>query len=373
MGVRAVAETVVVAMSGGVDSSLAVALLKEQGYDVVGVHMRLSSYDDDSAGLNLSAGGIGMLNKQCCSIDAANDARAVCARLDVPFYVLNFEKEFQESVIDYFAAEYAVGRTPNPCVACNRYMKFNFLMRKAMAIGGDYLATGHYARVTRNAAGEAELLKANDPNKDQSYALYMLDQPTLRQTMLPIGDYPKPLVRELAAKYGLLTANKPESMDICFIPSGNYRAFLDKHGDRSAVVPGPIYDTAGTLLGQHSGLPYYTVGQRRGLGLSGRAAALFVVDIDTLTNTLTVGPEEALYQESLDADAVSFTTTATPSGPFRASVRIRYRAPEVAATISPAAGDTAHVQFDVPQRAITSGQAVVFYAGARVLGGGTIR
>ncbi len=368
-------ETVIVAMSGGVDSSLAVGLLKEQGYDVVGVHMRLSSYDDGSdEGLSVSAGGIGMLNKQCCSIDAANDARQVCARLGVPFYVLNFEQEFQSSVIDYFTAEYEAGRTPNPCLACNRYLKFHFLMRKAMALGADYLATGHYARVRRDPnSGETTLLKAIDPSKDQSYALYMLDHATLAHTLLPIGEHPKSHVRELAAELGLVTANKPESMDICFIPSGDYRTFIKKHGsgDPTSYAPGPIYDTGGSLVGQHNGLPFYTIGQRKGLGLA-TGAPLYVVDMDTASNILVVGPQDALLKGELVAGEVSYTIANPPVAPFRAGVKVRYRAPEVAATVTPLEPGRAHVSFDVPQRAITPGQAVVFYDEERVLGGGTI-
>lgn len=374
MGAK-VSETVIVAMSGGVDSSLAVGLLKEQGYDVVGVHMRLSSYEDGADdGLSVSAGGVGMLNKQCCSIDAANDARAVCARLGVPFYVLNFENEFQASVIDYFTAEYEAGRTPNPCLACNRYLKFHFLMRKAMALGADYLATGHYARIRRDeATAETMLLKANDPAKDQSYALYMLDQATLAHTLLPIGEHPKTRVRELAAQMGLLTANKPESMDICFIPSGDYRNFIKKHGSGNPdnFIPGPILDVAGTLVGQHNGLPFYTIGQRKGLGLA-TGAPLYVVDMDTESNTLVVGPQDALLKDDLTAGEVSYTIASPPTQPFRAAIKVRYRAPEVAATVTPLADARAYVSFDVPQRAITPGQAVVFYDGDRVLGGGTI-
>ncbi len=374
MGAK-VSETVIVAMSGGVDSSLAVGLLKQQGYDVVGVHMRLSSYDEGANdGLSVSAGGVGMLNKQCCSIDAANDARAVCARLDVPFYVLNFENEFQASVIDYFTAEYEAGRTPNPCLACNRYLKFHFLMRKALALGADYLATGHYACIRRDpATGETALLKANDPSKDQSYALYMLDHDTLAHTLLPIGEYPKSRVRELASELGLITAHKPESMDICFIPSGDYRNFIKKHGsgDPASYAPGPIYDTGGTLIGEHSGLPFYTIGQRKGLGLA-TGAPLYVVDMDTSSNTLVVGPQDALLKGELVADEVSYTIANPPTLPFRAGIKVRYRAPEVAATVTPLPNGRAQVSFDVPQRAITPGQAAVFYDGERVLGGGTI-
>ncbi len=361
-------------MSGGVDSSLAVGLLKEQGYDVVGVHMRLSSYEDGSDGLSVSAGGVGMLNKQCCSIDAANDARQVCARLGVPFYVLNFENEFQSSVIDYFTAEYEAGRTPNPCLACNRYLKFHFLMRKVMALGADYLATGHYARVRRDpSTGETSLLKAIDPSKDQSYALYMLDHDTLAHTLLPIGEYPKTRVRALAAELGLVTAHKPESMDICFIPSGDYRNFITKHGsgNPTSYAPGPIYDTGGRLMGQHNGLPFYTIGQRKGLGVA-TGAPLYVVDMDTATNTLVVGAAQELLKAELAASEVSYTIAHPPTAPFRAGVKVRYRALEVAATVTPLPDGRAHVDFDVPQRAITPGQAVVFYASDRVLGGGTI-
>jgi tRNA-specific 2-thiouridylase len=349
---------VLVAMSGGVDSSLAVALLQAEGYDVFGVTMRLSAGESDE---------VDAPHKTCCAVEGADDARRVCAALGVPHYVLNFEREFRRHVIDYFVAEYEHGRTPNPCLACNQYVKFDFLLRRAAGLQADYLATGHYARVA-HYDGIYHLLKAADPEKDQSYFLYTLGQAELARLLLPIGAYRKPEIRARAAELGLPVATKPDSQDVCFIPGGDYRAFL---AERLPARPGAIRDSAGNLLGRHQGAARYTVGQRRGLGIAA-PQPLYVVGIDAAANVLTVGPDTDLQRDELLAERVHWVSGQPPELDRPVTAKIRYRSPEAPATVTPLPEGRARVRFAAPQRAIAPGQAVVFYAGEEVLGGGII-
>jgi len=345
-------------MSGGVDSSVAAGLLVEQGYDVVGVTMRLWTEDDPNAARH---------HKRCCSVEDTDDARAAADVLGVRHYVINLEREFKEDVVDRFVAEYARGRTPNPCLACNDKVKFRPLLEHAIALGAEWLATGHYARV-RHTDARAELWRAIDPGKDQSYVLYTLGQAELSRTLFPCGEFAKDEIRRLAHTWSLPNADKPDSADICFIPSGDYRAFVR---DRIPVAAGDIVDTAGRTVGEHAGIVNYTVGQRRGVPARGNAEPLFVVDIDAEANRVVVGRHEDLLASALLADELSFIDGAPPSGETRLDARIRYRALAMPATLT-VTGGTAEVHFDTPQRAVTPGQAVVFYAGERVIGGGTI-
>jgi len=351
-------QRVVVAMSGGVDSSVTAGLLLEQGYEVLGVTMRLWTVEDASASRH---------HKRCCSVEDTDDARAAADVLGLQHYVLNLEREFSENVIDQFVSEYSLGRTPNPCLACNDRVKFRPLLEHALALDADYLATGHYARVRQNGGG-FELLRAVDPSKDQSYVLYTLGQRELGRTLFPIGEYPKDEIRDFARKWRLPNAEKPDSADICFIPSGDYRAFVR---ERVAARPGVITDTSGRRLGEHAGLVNYTVGQRKGVPARGGEAPLFVIDLDAQTDTLVVGPHEDLMANGLLAEDVTFVSGAVPRTLLRVEARIRYRAPAVPSTLHIRDG-CAEIRFDRPQRAVTPGQAVVFYDGDRVLGGATI-
>jgi tRNA-specific 2-thiouridylase len=350
---------VVVAMSGGVDSSMAAALLSERGYDVMGIMMRLWA-DASAAG--------GPAENRCCTPQAVEDARRVAQALGIPFYLLNFEQEFKTWVVDPFRREYAAGRTPNPCLACNRHIRFRFLLQRALALEADYLATGHYARV-RHRDGRYELLKGVDARKDQSYVLYMLGQEQLRHLLLPVGDYTKDRIRALARERGLPVADRPESQEICFLRD-DYRAFLRRCAPQ-ALVPGPILDPSGRVLGQHQGLPCYTIGQRRGLGLA-VGEPLYVLEVDRARNALIVGPESALGREELIAGQVSFVSGKMPSAPLEVTAKIRYKAVEVGATVTPLGDGRVRVAFARPLRDITPGQGVVFYQGEVVLGGGLI-
>ncbi len=358
---------VVVAMSGGVDSSLAAALLMEQEYDVIGVHMRLHHLHAQSR----TATASGKLNKGCCSADDVDDARLVCYELGIPFYVLDFEGDFRKTVIDNFVQEYSNGRTPYPCLMCNRYVKFDSLLKRAAQLGADHLATGHYGTIGYDASeGKYSLRKALDPSKDQSYVLYHLGQSELSKLLLPLGEHAKTQVREMSAERNLVTADKPDSQEICFIPNNNYRSFLEKVSPGMAQ-PGAMVDTAGNVLGEHSGVPNYTIGQRKGLGALGPAPH-FVVELRPAENTVVVGTNEDLLSPILTADDMHWVSGEEPVQPFRANVKIRYRAPEVPAAITPLPGHRMHIEFDTPQRAVTPGQAAVLYIGDEVIGGGTI-
>ena len=348
---------VVVAMSGGVDSAVAAALLAQEGYEVIGVTMRLSGAYDASRPPG---------SRGCCSVEDVDDARRVCQLIGARHYLMNFEREFQTHVIDYFCREYQRGRTPHPCLACNDRIKFDFLMQRASFLDADYVVTGHYARIVHDG-GQWRLLKAVTPAKDQSYVLYNLTQQTMSRLLMPVGWYPKEEIRKIAADLRLPVADKPDSQEICFIPDGDYRRFL---ADRLQPRPGQIVDTDGRILGEHSGIEFFTVGQRRGLGLA-TAEPLYVIGIDAPRARVVVGPREHLDQHTLWASDVSYIAGAPPDGPAAITAKIRYKAPESPATLVPHDG-WAQLHFDEPQRAVTPGQAVVFYQGNEVLGGGTI-
>lgn len=355
--------SVLVAMSGGVDSSLAAALLVEEGYAVTGVTMHLWAGE----------AGVEQGPTPCCSLETAAGARRVCQALGIPHYVFNLCQEFEACVVDEFVREYGRGRTPNPCLACNREIKFRLLLQRTRALGVRFLATGHYARVVQDPAGRYHLLRGRDRHKDQSYVLYMLGQEELAHTLFPLGGMTKSHVRAEAVRRGLPAAGRPESQEICFIPDDDYRRFLARRLSQSAQ-PGPIRDREGRVLGTHRGLPYYTVGQRKGLGLGGgRLDPLFVIALDAAENALVVGPEEALLRTELEAEQVSLVSGEWPALPQPVEARVRYRAPAAPATLFPQERGCIRLEFDAPQRAITPGQAVVFYQGEEVLGGGTIR
>ena len=346
-------------MSGGVDSSVAALLLKQEGYEVIGVTMRLWSVERSDTPPQ---------GKRCCSVEDVEDARRVCDVIGARHYFMNFEREFQEHVVDYFVREYERGRTPHPCLACNDKMKFDFLLRRALFLDADFIATGHYARI-RTRGGRRRLLKGIDARKDQSYVLFTLTQPELERLRLPIGEYQKETVRRIAAEAELPVAGKPDSQDICFIPDGDYRRFVS---DRTHSAPGEVVDTAGNILGAHPGIQYFTIGQRRGLSLNGNSGSpKYVVDIDAESNTVTVGAEEELLRTRLWASRVSFTSGSLLSSPIDVTAKIRYKASEAPATICQD-GEWLRIDFHEPQRAVTPGQAVVFYDGDELIGGGII-
>jgi tRNA-specific 2-thiouridylase len=349
---------VVVAMSGGVDSSVAAALLVEQGYEVLGVTMRLWTAEDATASRH---------HKRCCSVEDTDDARAAADVLGIRHYVINMEREFAEGVVDRFVEEYTLGRTPNPCLSCNEHVKFRPLMEHALALGADFLATGHYARV-QHTDSRSELWSAIDSGKDQSYVLYTLGQRELTRTLFPVGEYPKTEIREIARRHRLPNAEKPDSADICFIPSGDYRAFVR---DRVEAVPGDIVGSDGAWVGRHDGIIDYTVGQRKRVPARGGDEPLFVLNVDARSNTVVVGPGDELMAEGLVAEDLRFCNDNPPDTPLDIHARIRYRAAAVPAELR-LNGSRAEVRFEQPQRAVTPGQAVVFYEGDRVLGGGTI-
>ena len=355
-------------MSGGVDSSLTAALIKEQGHEVIGINMRLhgSGSEEDEQAYSLT--------KSCCSIVEMEDARKVCQQIGIPFYAMNYEKEFQAAVIDYFVDEYKRGRTPNPCVACNAYMKFRFLLNKAMALGADYLATGHYCRNEFDeATGRYHLRRAVDVSKDQSYVLYMLNQKQLGRVMFPLGQYTKAQTRQMAAERGLATAAKPESQDICFVAGGDYRDYISRKSGEEIATPGPIINRTGEVVGQHQGLPFYTVGQRKGLGAVA-SRPTYVLKLVPESNTLVVGDDADLRATEISAEQVNWVSSEWPTSPVKADIKIRYKAVEIPGVVEafdPKAR-TVRIILDRPQRAITPGQAVVFYQGDEMLGGGTI-
>ena len=355
---------VLMAMSGGVDSSLAAVLLKEQGYEVIGATMRLWMPPDVEDEARHAGRG-------CCSLAAVDDARRVADKLEIPYYVLNFKEAFREKVVDYFVAEYQRGRTPNPCIACNREMKFDLLLKKAWELGAPYIATGHYARVVFDDYRNRWLLKKSaDQAKDQTYALYTMTQEQLAHTLFPLGGYRKEEVRQLAADFGLGVAGKPDSQEICFIPDDDYRRFLQEEAGVE-MLPGPIYDTAGRKLGTHLGLPFYTVGQRKGLGLAA-GRPLYVVELDVGRNALIVGEDGDVFAEGLLAEELNLLSLERLDGEVRLAARVRYHGPEVGGRLSPLIDGKVRFDFDLPQRAVTPGQAVVFYDGELVAGGGVI-
>ncbi|HVC33335.1 MAG TPA: tRNA 2-thiouridine(34) synthase MnmA [Chloroflexota bacterium] len=356
-------QRIVVGMSGGVDSAVSAALLQEQGYEVIGVTLNLSPKVEGEDAWER--------DDSCCGLAASEDARRVADRLGIPHYVLNFREVFAEKVIANFLDEYRRGRTPNPCVRCNDHIKFGTVLLKAQALEADLVATGHYARVgTDPRTGRRVLRKAVDPRKDQSYVLYVLTQDELRRTVFPLGDLTKQETRELARKFNLPVANKPESQEICFVSERNYGDFLMKLAPDIAQ-PGPIVDVEGRVVGEHRGVAFYTIGQRRGLGLVSRDP-LYVVDVDASSRTIIVGPEDALFDTELTADEANLVGVAEIREPLPVQARIRYRMTDADAFVSQPSPGALHVRFAQPQRAITPGQAVVCYVGDEVVAGGTI-
>jgi tRNA-specific 2-thiouridylase len=351
---------IVGAMSGGVDSSVAAALLAQQGHEVIGLSMQL--YDQREGQVRFGT---------CCTIDDLHDARRVAAHLGIPHYIVNFERQFADQVISNFVREYASGRTPIPCVHCNGDLKFATLAERAGAFDARYVATGHYARVERDdATGEYRLMRGLDPAKDQSYFLFTLNQAQLAHAMFPVGAMDKATVRDHARELGLSVSEKPDSHEICFVPDGDHAAFLERQG--AQVPAGAIQSVGGEVVGHHDGVHHFTVGQRKGLGLSS-PVRLYVVGIDSDTRTVTVGPREALEQRSLDASDVNWIAGAPPPAGTRVTAQIRHRHAEAAASVYPGDEASVRVTFDEPQYAVAPGQAVVFYSGPIVLGGGWIR
>ena len=364
-------ETIAVAMSGGVDSSTVAALLHGQGSRIVGLTMQLWN----QRRLPGLAGDVPHAHR-CCSLDDVYDARRVAEKLGFPFYVVNFERQFEDAVVRPFVADYLAGRTPIPCARCNSFVKFDDLLRLARQLGAERIATGHYARIRRDlASGSYELLRALDPAKDQSYFLFGLTQEQLARTVFPLGEMTKAEVREAARAARLPVAEKPESQEICFVPTGNYTRFiesyLEEQGRPLSAAPGEIATVEGTVIGRHAGLHHYTIGQRRGLGLSG-GPPLYVLEIDPDRNRLVVGENAALGSGQCEVRDVNWITWEEFQGPVEAEVKIRYRHPSARAWIEPAASGRMLVRFETPQRAITPGQAAVFYQGDVVLGGGWI-
>jgi tRNA-specific 2-thiouridylase len=348
---------VVVAMSGGVDSSVAAALLKEQGYDVIGMMLRLWSEPGKEE------------SNRCCTPDSMAQARRVAAKLDIPFYVIDAKEVFQKTVVQYFLDGYARGETPNPCLICNRQIRWTFLLDHALALGADFMATGHYVRIRRAADGH-QLLRAVDKSKDQSYVLHVLNQEKLARALFPIGDYPKVEIRAIAESYGLPTASRKDSQDLCFLAGEDYRNFLQRNA-AEMLQPGAILTQDGRAIGEHNGLANYTIGQRKGLGIAS-LVPLYVLGKNSTTNTLIVGTQDELGLHELTARDINWLSGETPSEPFRAEVKIRYTAKEAEALVTPMNGNQVQVQFDAPQRDITAGQAAVFFQSDLMIGGGII-
>jgi tRNA-specific 2-thiouridylase len=351
-------QKVVVAMSGGVDSSVAAALLKQQGYDVTGMMLRLWSEPgrEDS--------------NRCCTPDSMAQARRVAGILDISFYVIDAKEIFRETIVQYFLDGYARGETPNPCLLCNRQIRWTFLLNHALALGADFMATGHYVRKTKDENGRIKLLRAVDHSKDQSYVLHVLKQDQLAHALFPVGEYPKPEIRRIAADFGLPTASRADSQDLCFLAGEDYRIFL-KRNAAEILKPGKIVTTDGRVLGQHDGLANYTIGQRKGLNIAS-PLPLYVITKQASNNALVVGTLEELGFTELTARDVNWISGETPREPFRAEVKIRYTAKEAGALVSPMAGKQVSVKFDAPVRDVTTGQAAVFYQGEVMLGGGII-
>ncbi|MBQ4244429.1 MAG: tRNA 2-thiouridine(34) synthase MnmA [Clostridia bacterium] len=348
-----------IAMSGGVDSSVAAFLMKERGFDCVGCTMKL--YENEDIGIPEG--------RTCCSLDDVEDARSVAFRLGIPYYVFNFTGDFNKNVIDNFIKCYERGVTPNPCIDCNRYMKFDRLYERAKVLGCDYIVTGHYARVEEEN-GKFFLKKALDPDKDQSYVLYFLNQEQLAHTMFPLGSLTKDKTRETAEKNGFVNFNKPDSQDICFVPDGDYAKVIEERTGR--VYPkGSFVGRDGRIYGEHKGIINYTIGQRKGLGISA-PEPLYVLSINPENNTVVLGSNDDLFTDELYADNFSWISGEAPTEEFRCSAKIRYRQKEQPATVTPLENNRVKIKFDAPLRAVTPGQSAVLYDGDTVLGGGII-
>lgn len=354
-------EKVVVGMSGGVDSSVAAYLLKKAGYEVIGVTMQI--WQDEEEVVQEENGG-------CCGLSAVDDARRVANALKIPYYVMNFKAPFRENVIDYFVSEYLQGRTPNPCIACNRYVKWESLLERSLSIGADYIATGHYARVVQLRNGRYALKKSATAAKDQTYALYNLTQEQLKRTLMPVGEYTKDQIREIATEIGLTVANKPDSQEICFVEDNNYAGFIEEYTNQK-LPKGNFVDVNGNILGEHQGIIHYTIGQRKGLGIAlGKPA--FVVEIRPKTNEVVIGTNEDVFASSLIADRLNAMSIPEYTNGLEVTAKIRYNHEGAKCKISLLEEGRIRCDFEQPQRAITPGQAVVFYDGDVVVGGGTI-
>ncbi len=351
-----------IAMSGGVDSSVAAYFMKEQGYSCIGATMKLFANEE-----------IGLSREHtCCSLTDVEDARSVAYMLDIPYYVFNFSERFRECVMDKFILAYEMGRTPNPCIDCNRYLKFGKLCQRAKELEYDFVVTGHYARIEyHEASGRYLLKKALDASKDQSYVLYAMTQEQLRHTLFPLGNLTKTEVRAIAEKHGFLNAKKHDSQDICFVTNGKYTDFIQQYTDKT-YPEGDFVDREGNVLGRHRGIIYYTIGQRRGLRIPAKAP-LYVCDIDSKNNRIVLGTEEALYTQTIIAKDINLISVPVLESPKRVKAKVRYRQQEQWATVTQLDADTLEVRFDEPQRAVTRGQAVVLYDGDIVVGGGTIQ
>lgn len=352
---------VVVGMSGGVDSSVAAYLLKEQGYDVIGVTMQIWQEEEEI---------VQQENGGCCGLSAVDDARRVAQELGIPYYVMNFKAEFKENVMDYFMDEYLHGRTPNPCIACNRYVKWESLLKRSIEIGADYIATGHYARIRKLPNGRFTLVKSAAAAKDQTYALYNLTQYQLSHTLMPVGEYEKDEIRKIAEDIGLRVAHKPDSQEICFVPDKDYARFIETHSGRP-VPEGNFVNARGEILGRHKGITHYTIGQRKGLNLA-MGHPVFVSEIRPETNEVVIGENEDIFRHTLYADRLNCMSMPEFEDGMEVQAKIRYNHKGSPCRIEKAGGGEIRCIFPEAQRAITPGQAVVFYEGEHVLGGGTI-
>ena len=353
---------VVVGMSGGVDSSVAAYLLKEQGYDVIGVTMQI--WQDEERKNTEENGG-------CCGLSAVDDARRVAEKLDIPYYVMNFKQEFKCHVMDYFVEEYLRGHTPNPCIACNRYVKWEALLRRSLEIGADYIATGHYARIDRLANGRFAIRNSVTAAKDQTYALYNLTQEQLAHTLMPVGEYPKEEIRRIAENAGLPVANKPDSQEICFVPDDDYASFIEREAQGRVPGPGNFVTADGKVLGRHKGITHYTIGQRRGLELP-MGKRVFVTAIRPESNEVVIGDNEDIFTDKVICDRVNYMSVEDITEPVRVLAKIRYNHRGDYCTLEKQKDGKVLCNFETPVRAATPGQAVVFYDGEHVLGGGTI-